>query len=33
MTLGKTDGDWIMMWKGLNFKYFKMKKKEGSRSF
>ena len=29
MTLGRTGSDWIMTWKGLNFKYFKMEKKEG----
>jgi hypothetical protein len=33
MTLGRTGRDWMMMWKGLNFKYVKMEKKEGNRSF
>jgi len=28
MTLGRTGRDWIMTWKGFDFKYFQMEKME-----
>lgn len=29
MTLGKTDRNWMMTWRGLKFKFFQVEKMEG----